>query len=180
MALLRVDRWLVESLLGIIHGDMKARTLAPFTHSFHILLLCVRVTTCCVQLWQLSQQQMLQAPAELKGACGWSKSPCFHALKDAQLSPKVTSVPKRTGEQEGWMLFPGSTQPSVQMQSPCASTSLEHLLPAPYPAPIPPGPSQNLASFPRNPSFLQIDVLSWSLIPANLYLSSKGRLMLHS
>lgn len=157
MTLLRVDRWLVESLLDIFHGDMKVRTLAPFTHSFHILLLCVRVTTCCVQLWQLSQQQMLQAPAELKGACRWSKSPCFHALRDSQLPPKVTSVPKRAGEREGCVLFPGSTRPSLQMQSPYAAPSFEHLLPASYPAPIPPGVSQNLASFPGNPSFLKID-----------------------
>ena len=157
MTLLGVDRWPVESLLDILHGDVKARTLAPFTHSFHILLLCVRVTTCCVQLWQLSQQQVLQAPVDLKGACGWSESPCFHSLKDSQLSPKVTSVPKRVGEQEGWMLFPGSTWPCLQRQSPCASTSFEHLLPTPYPASVPPGLSQNSASFPRNPSFLQID-----------------------
>lgn len=95
---------------------MKARVLALFTHSFNILLLCVRVTMCRALFWQLSHHQTLQAPVELKGTCGWSKSPCFHALKGSQISLKVTLIPKGAGEEGGWILFPGSTWLCLQMR----------------------------------------------------------------
>lgn len=96
------------------------------------------------------------------GSLGMNRSPGFHALKDPQLPLKVESVPKRldSGGVRSWVLFLGSTQPSLQMQSPCVSTTFEDLLPTPYPALVPPGLNRNLAALLRKPSFLQIDGFS--------------------
>lgn len=164
---------------------MKARVLALFTHSFNILLLCVRVTMCRALFWQLSHHQTLQAPVELKGTCGWSKSPCFHALKGSQISLKVTLIPKGAGEEGGWILFPGSTWLCLQMRVEVplcfriiwAFVSHSFLCYYSFRS----QPEQNFF-FSSQKHLIPADwwVLSWCLIPTKSYFSFKGRLILHS
>lgn len=115
MNLLRLDRWLIDAIWTYFTGTWKQRLLLQ-SHIQWIYWCCVSVTMCSALLWQLSHQQMLQVPVELKGICGWSKSPCFRALKGSQVSLKVTLIPKRPEERGGGILFPGSTLLCLQVQ----------------------------------------------------------------
>lgn len=135
--------------LGLTWGDVKPRTLVPFTHSSHTCW-CGWVTGCCTQL--TANTPSTYRASRVLGDEQESWLPC---PKGAPASSERQISSQESGQWGNEEL--GAVQPSLQMQSPGASPSFEDLLLTPYPALVPPGLRQNLAFLPRNPSFLQID-----------------------